>query len=191
MKVDRLDQLVRCWIFADYIGAPAFQNDLMDAILSLYAETYYEDYAFPLYDIPFICKNALSGVPSADSCRFNLPLLIRQNFEESGFLQTDSKRLGTRSRCSFYGWHRWCMSCTIPVLLLGKEISAPGMCTQMGNLMLLARTRLHGMAGARKSCRGILLWSMRGLSGRVDALEPQEQSSRRLWGLDFLGVQTQ
>ncbi|PMD12272.1 hypothetical protein NA56DRAFT_652634 [Hyaloscypha hepaticicola] len=62
VKVDRLDQLVQCWIFADYIGAPAFQNDLMDAILSLYAETHYEDYAFPLYNIPFICKNAPSGV---------------------------------------------------------------------------------------------------------------------------------
>jgi hypothetical protein len=63
VKVHRLDQLIQCWIFADYIGAPAFQNDLMDSIFNIYGETYYEDYALPLYNIPFICKNAPSGVP--------------------------------------------------------------------------------------------------------------------------------
>ena len=63
IETDRLDQMVKCWIFADYIEAPAFQNDIMDAISNLYADVYDEDCAFPLYNIPFICKNTAAGVP--------------------------------------------------------------------------------------------------------------------------------
>jgi hypothetical protein len=62
IKVDKLDQLVQCLILADYIGAPAFQNDIMDALLNEYAEIYYHDNCIPLYNIPFICQNAASGV---------------------------------------------------------------------------------------------------------------------------------
>jgi hypothetical protein len=63
IETDRLDQLVKCWIFADYIEAPAFQNDIMDAISNLYFWAYDEDCAFPLYNIPFIIKNTAAGVP--------------------------------------------------------------------------------------------------------------------------------
>ena len=153
-KADRLDQLVRCWIFADYIGAPAFQNDLMDAILNLYAELHYEDYALPLYNIPFICKNASSGVPlrafiidSIYSC------LSGKTLKKMNFLKLIPKDLAIA--VAVLPWVA--ANLTVVVVRLGKEVSASIMCTQMGSLMLLARTRLHGMGGARKSYSGILL----------------------------------
>ena len=63
IKADKIDQLVQCWLLADYIEAPAFQNDIMDAIINEYAEIYSDNFAIPLYNILFLCKNTASGAP--------------------------------------------------------------------------------------------------------------------------------
>jgi hypothetical protein len=60
---DKVDLLTHCYLLGDYIGAPGFQNDVIDEISRLYSDFYYADSRIPLHNIGYICDKTTSNNP--------------------------------------------------------------------------------------------------------------------------------
>jgi hypothetical protein len=58
---ERVDLLTHCYLLGDYIGAPGFQNDVIDEISRFYADVYNTDSQIPLYNIGYICHKTTFG----------------------------------------------------------------------------------------------------------------------------------
>jgi hypothetical protein len=59
----RLDLLTHCYFLGDYIGTPAFQNDVMDEISHLYHDLHNTDSKIPLHNIGYICQRTTATSP--------------------------------------------------------------------------------------------------------------------------------
>jgi len=59
----RLDLLMHCYFLADYIGAPGFQNDVMDAISQFYQGLHNTNSTIPLHNVVYICHKTTAETP--------------------------------------------------------------------------------------------------------------------------------
>jgi hypothetical protein len=89
----RVDLLTHCYLLADYIGAPAFQNDVMDAISLLYRDLHNTDFSIPLHNIGYICNKTAATSPLrhflVDTLRYGLSKKTLTKAAEQGLIPLD------------------------------------------------------------------------------------------------------